>query len=101
MKHAFERCLANAFGFEAANGGRAKKYDGKLSADETTTLFDCKVAPSLRLAARIGPQHTVATYTNLTSLMIHAKRNKLMANLISVFSYGSGPRCPNWCTPPT
>ena len=50
VKHAFERCQANAFGFNSMKGGRTKKYDGKLSVDETTLLFNKKVAPSLRLA---------------------------------------------------
>ena len=48
VKHAFERCQANAFGFKPLKGGRSKKYDGKLSMDETTHLFNKKVAPSLR-----------------------------------------------------
>lgn len=93
VKHAFERCQANAMGWHAANHGRTKKYDGRLAADETTLLFDKKVAPSLRLAARIGPQHTAATYTNLTSLLIHEgtmKRNAIVGKTINVFSYGSG-----------
>jgi hypothetical protein len=30
VKHAFERCQANAFGFNALKGGRTKKYDGKV-----------------------------------------------------------------------
>lgn len=89
VKHAFERCQANAFGFNSMKGGRSKKYDGKLAADETTLLYNKKVAPSLRLATRIGPQHTVATYTNLTSLMIHAKGG-LVGKTINVYSYGSG-----------
>jgi len=90
VKHAFERCQANAFGFNGGKGGRSKKYDGKLSSDETTLLFNKKVAPSLRLATRIGPQHTVATYTNLTSLMVHAGAKNLIGNTINVYSYGSG-----------
>ena len=59
--------------------------------DETTLLFDKKVAPSLMLATRIGPQHTVATYTNLTSLMIHkGAKGALIGKTINVYSYGSG-----------
>ena len=80
-------------GWHAAKGGRTKKYDGRLAVDETTLLFHRKVAPSLRLATRIGPQHTVATYTNLTSLLIHEgkmKRNGIVGKTINVFSYGSG-----------
>jgi len=91
VKHAFERCQANAMGFTPLKGGRSKKYDGKLAMDETTHLFNRKVAPSLRLATRIGPQHTVATYGNLTSLMIHAgKGGALVGKTINVYSYGSG-----------
>lgn len=134
VKHAFERCLGNAFGFNPAKGGRSKRYDGKLGIDETTTLFNNKVsrpddrrpppprsrvarcltaadalssarhciapprltpnghghtivqvAPSLRLATRIGPQHTAATYTNITSLCVHEVR---AARLLA-----SGPMC--------
>jgi hypothetical protein len=91
VKHAFERCMANAFGFKAAKNGRTKKYDGKLSVEETAALFDRKVAASLRLATRIGPQHTVAVYTNLTSLMIHkGAKGAMVGKTINVFSYGSG-----------
>lgn len=91
VKHAFERCQANAMGFNSLKGGRSKRYDGKLAADETTLLFNKKVAPSLRLATRIGPQHTVATYTNLTSLMVHAgAKGALIGKTINVYSYGSG-----------
>jgi hypothetical protein len=90
VKHAFERCQANAFGFNPTKGGRSKRYDGKLAVDETTLLFHKKVAPSLRLATRIGPQHTVATYTNITSLLIHAKPGTLLGKTINVYSYGSG-----------
>jgi 3-hydroxy-3-methylglutaryl-CoA-synthase len=91
VKHAFERCQANAMGWQQLKGGRTKKYDGRLAMDETTTLFNQKVAPSLRIATRIGPQHTVATYTNLTSLMIHkGKKGGLLGKTINVFSYGSG-----------
>ena len=91
VKHAFERCQANAFGFKAIKGGRTKKYDGKLAMDEATRLFDRKVAPSLRLATRIGPQHTVATYTNITSLLIHAgKDGGLLGKTLNCYSYGSG-----------
>ncbi len=57
--------------------------------DEATRLFNKKVAPSLRLATRIGPQHTAATYTNLTSLLIH-KGESLLGKTINVYSYGSG-----------
>ena len=49
-----------------------------------------QVAPSLRLATRIGPQHTVATYTNITSLMIHAGADKLVGKTLNCYSYGSG-----------
>ena len=49
-----------------------------------------QVAPSLRLATRIGPQHTVATYTNLTSLMITAGAKNLVGQTINCYSYGSG-----------
>ena len=93
VKHAFERCQANAMGWHATKSGRTRKYDGRLALDETTLLFDSKVAPSLRLATRIGPQHTVATYTGLTSLLIHEgvrKRNAIVGKTINVFSYGSG-----------
>ena len=91
VKHAFERCQANAFGFNPLKGGRTKKYDGKLAMDETTLLFNKKVAPSLRLATRIGPQHTVATYTNITSLLIHkGAGGALVGKTINVYSYGSG-----------
>ena len=34
VKHAFERCQSNAMGFNPLKGGRTKKYDGKLHADE-------------------------------------------------------------------
>jgi len=91
VKHAFERCQANAMGWHQAKSGRTKKYDGRLATEETTLIFNDKVAPGLRLATRIGPQHTVATYTNLTSLMIHrGGKGKLLGKTINVFSYGSG-----------
>ena len=78
-------------GFNPLKGGRTKKYDGKLAMDETTLLFNKKVAPSLRLATRIGPQHTVATYTNITSLLIHkGAGGALVGKTINVYSYGSG-----------
>jgi len=90
VKHAFERCIGNSFGFNPAKGGRSKRYDGKLGIDETTTLFNQKVAPSLRLATRIGPQHTAATYTNITSLCVHEGPKGLKGKTVNVFSYGSG-----------
>jgi len=95
VKHAFERSISNAMGWNQAKGGRTKKYDGRLSNDETTLLYNKKVAPSMRLATRIGPQHTVATYTNITSLFIHEGKNKkgkqgLVGKTINVYSYGSG-----------
>jgi len=91
VKHAFERCQANAMGFKPLKVGRTKKYDGLLAAEETTLLYNKKVAPSLRLATRIGPQHTVATYSNITSLMITAgKDGALLGKTINVYSYGSG-----------
>ena len=78
-------------GWHQAKGGRTKKYDGRLHADETTRLFNRKVAPSLRLATRIGPQHTVATYTNLTSLLItKGAKGGMLGKTINVYSYGSG-----------
>ena len=91
VKHAFERCQANAMGWNPLKGGRTKKYDGKLPMDETTHLFDEKVAPSLRIATRVGPQHTVATYTNITSLLItKGAKGILVGKSINVYSYGSG-----------
>ena len=43
------------------------------------------VAPSLTLAARIGPMHTAATYVNLCSLL-HAE--PAVSSNIGVFSFG-------------
>ena len=82
--------LAHFPSLKAAKGGRGKKYDGKLAMDETTLLFNKKVAPSLRLATRIGPQHTVATYTNIPSLMITKGAANLVGKTINCYSYGSG-----------
>jgi hypothetical protein len=48
-----------------------------------------QVGPSLCLASRIGPMHTAAAYTNLTSLLLE-KREALIGKSIAVFSYGSG-----------
>jgi 3-hydroxy-3-methylglutaryl CoA synthase len=48
-----------------------------------------QVGPSLCLAARIGPMHTAAAYTNLTSLLLE-KRESLLGKSIALFSYGSG-----------
>ena len=92
VKHAFERCVANAYGFDEPPGGaRTKSYDGVLSPERLMRLFEEKVAPTLRLATRIGPQHTAATYTALTSLLVHAAaRGGLVGKTINVFSYGSG-----------
>ena len=51
-------------------------------------MFERLVAPSLRLASRIGPMHTAATYVNLASLLLHA--SPPVGSRIGVFSYGSG-----------
>lgn len=34
-----------------------------------------QVAPGLRLAKRIGPMHTAATYTNMLSMLIHVNKD--------------------------
>jgi 3-hydroxy-3-methylglutaryl CoA synthase len=60
----------------------------ELSEADVRARFARLVAPSLRLAARIGPCHTAATYVNLASLLLH-DAPKLGAS-IGVFSYGSG-----------
>ena len=60
---------------------------------EVEALFSKLVAPSLVLAARIGPCHTAATYVNLASLLLHDPP-KLGAS-IGIFSYGSGAALPS------
>ena len=62
--------------------------EGEAEAAEVEALFSKLVAPSLVLAARIGPCHTAATYVNLASLLLHDPP-KLGAT-IGIFSYGSG-----------
>jgi len=89
VKHAFERCIANAFGYKPPKGKRMRMYDGNLSMARTEDLFNKKVCPSLRLAKRVGPMHTVATYMNITSLLIHENQN-LIGKFLNIFSYGSG-----------
>ena len=105
VKHAFERSCANAWGFTPPKEGNSRlkryphphfipprcaspililtlippylphRYDGEVPIDRITRAFNKKVAPSLRLATRIGPMHTAATYVNLTSLLIHENQN--------------------------
>jgi len=89
VKHAFERTCANSWGYTAPKNGRLKKYDGHLRLGRVEKMFNDKVCPGLRLAKRIGPMHTAATYTNMTSLLIH-KNKDLVGKTINIFSYGSG-----------
>jgi len=105
VKHAFERSCALAYppdeeslALERAHqeGEHAtprsstsrRKYLG-LRQTQQDRLFDEKVGPSLCLATRIGPMHTAAAYTNLTSLLLE-KRQSLVGKSILLFSYGSG-----------
>jgi len=91
VKHAFERACANAWGFTPPKSGltRLKKYDGFVPIDRITRAFNKKTAPSLRLATRIGPMHTAATYVNTNSLLIHENTN-LIGKTVNFYSYGSG-----------
>jgi 3-hydroxy-3-methylglutaryl CoA synthase len=97
VRHAFEHALAaahcgDAAGGDAAggnvSGGDAASAQLPPNADEVAARFERQVAPSLVLAARIGPMHTAATYVNLASLLLHDPP-KLGAS-IGIFSYGSG-----------
>mmetsp|Transcript_18053 Transcript_18053/g.54025 ORF Transcript_18053/g.54025 Transcript_18053/m.54025 type:complete len:552 (+) Transcript_18053:102-1757(+) len=91
VKHAFERTCSNAWGYKAPKDGlkRLKKFDGNVPLGRVEKMFEKKICPGLRLAKRTGPMHTAATYTNMTSLLIHANKD-LIGNTINVFSYGSG-----------
>ena len=90
MRNAFEHALAAVHGGDAAGdvGDNAASAQPPPDADEVAARFERQVAPSLVLAARIGPMHTAATYVNLASLLLHDPP-KLGAT-IGVFSYGSG-----------
>jgi len=72
----------------AGDAGEHAGVEGEAEAAEVEALFSKLVAPSLVLAARIGPCHTAATYVNLASLLLHDPP-KLGAT-IGIFSYGSG-----------
>ena len=72
----------------AGDVGEHAGVEGEAEAAEVEALFSKLVAPSLVLAARIGPCHTAATYVNLASLLLHDPP-KLGAT-IGIFSYGSG-----------
>ena len=76
VRHAFESAVAAAHG------------EGSVGEEEVEAMFERLVAPSLRLASRIGPMHTAATYVNLASLLLHA--SPPVGSRIGVFSYGSG-----------
>ena len=88
VKHCFERTCANHFGDpqEGKKKGPAVKIISKTMQDE---LFERKCTPSLVLASRIGPMHTVSTYTAITSLLIERK-DVAVGTSWQVFSYGSG-----------
>ena len=97
VRHAFEHALAaahcgDAAGGDAAGGhaagGDAASAQLPSNADEVAARFERQVAPSLVLAARIGPMHTAATYVNLASLLLHDPPKRGAS--IGVFSYGSG-----------
>jgi hypothetical protein len=87
VRHAFEHALAAAHCGDAA-GGDAASAQLPPDADEVAARFERQVAPSLVLAARIGPMHTAATYVNLASLLLHDPPKRGAS--IGVFSYGSG-----------
>jgi 3-hydroxy-3-methylglutaryl CoA synthase len=74
--HAFEALCATAF-----------DGDPRCDSDFVAALFAEKVAPSLRLAARIGPMHTAALYANLASLCLEGVA---AGATVLCFSYGSG-----------
>ncbi|KAK3254043.1 hypothetical protein CYMTET_36729, partial [Cymbomonas tetramitiformis] len=76
VRKAFTRTMANIHGKD-------------VNEELVKRAFDEKVAPSLELAARIGPMHTVATYMNLLSLFV-AKGDQMQGRSVCVFSYGSG-----------
>ena len=76
VRHAFESAIAAAHG------------EGSAGEEEVEAMFERLVAPSLRLASRIGPMHTAATYVNLCSLFLHAPPP--VGSRIGVFSFGSG-----------
>ena len=92
VRHAFEHALAAAHCGDAAGGdaagGDAASAQLPSNADEVAARFERQVAPSLVLAARIGPMHTAATYVNLASLLLHDPPKRGAS--IGVFSYGSG-----------
>jgi 3-hydroxy-3-methylglutaryl CoA synthase len=60
-----------------------------VSDGDFETLFTHKVWPSLKIARRIGSQHTAALYTNLLSLLIEVNEG-LIGKKIALFSFGSG-----------
>ena len=79
VKHAFEHALAAARGGHSGGGGikHASSVAAALSEAEVAARFERQVAPSLRLAARIGPStalHTwvVADRQGLASLKLAA-----------------------------
>jgi len=112
VKHAFERSCTMAYATdEAGRKLEAEHQEGEYSTPRKGTarrkfkglcqmqqdrLFDAKVAPSLCLATRIGPMHTAAAYTNLTSLLLE-KREALVGKSIALFSYGSGAASTMYC----
>ena len=94
VKHCFERTVANAY-HDSQEGKKKGRRSLVVSASQQDHIFDAKVAPSLVLASRIGPMHTVSTYTNLLSLMI-TLRESLLGKQILAFSYGSGAASTIW-----
>eukprot|EP00964_Phaeocystis_antarctica_P013000 scaffold7124_cov74-Phaeocystis_antarctica.AAC.1 len=90
VRHAFEHALAAAHGGNAAGDAAGDATGAQLPPDagEMAARFERQVAPSLVLAARIGPMHTAATYVNLASLLLHDPPKR--GATIGVFSYGSG-----------
>ena len=84
---------AGAAAGAAADAAERAGVEEEAEAAEVEALFSKLVAPSLVLAARIGPCHTAATYVNLASLLLHDPP-KLGAS-IGIFSYGSGAASPS------